>query len=86
MTHNTHVVGVPYPSRLDILNMGKEKVTCTGQDNKITCLSPKPGTGPAELKATVDDINYYTTPWSLAPEARYWEAVKKRFDAKEFEV
>ncbi len=88
IAHNSHVKGPRYPSRRDIANLvtSGERVICTGQEDKVVCLEPKPSTGPQEVLETVEEINKFSTPFSLAPEFRYREAVEKHFTLKEFGV
>jgi hypothetical protein len=85
-TMHSHVHGPRYPSRRDIANMASsgERVACTGQKDTVVCLEPKPGTTVGDLQRTVDEITYYHTPWSVAPEDRYFSAVRKNFAVKEF--
>ncbi len=87
-SYHTHVKGPRYPSRRDIANLvtSGERVICTGQDETVVCLEPKPSTGPKEVLETVEEINRFTTPFSLASEDRYQEAVRKHFSVKEFPV
>jgi len=83
---HSHLQGPRYASRHDISNIAHsgERIVCTGQGDKVVCIEPKAGTGPEQIRATVDEISYYHTPWSLAPEQRYMDALRKNFAVKEF--
>ena len=84
-TFHSHPKNKPYPSRRDLASAVVEKVTCTGQDERVFCLEKKPLRGPHEVKETIEDLSYSEFLGEI-PEEAFRKAVEKHYRLREIRL